>query len=71
MKTSKEILEGIDYELLNNQKQILITMIQDWGECNDPDQIRDAREVEGLLNLLDDIQDYAIDSLGKDEKEVF
>ena len=46
-------------------------MIQDWGESDDPQQKRDANEVEGLLSLIDSIQDYAVDVLGMKDSDVF
>lgn len=51
-------IEKIDFKKLKNQKQILINMIQDWGEADDPQQKSDANDVEGLLSLIDSIQDY-------------
>jgi hypothetical protein len=64
-------IKNIDFEKLKKQKAILINMIQDWGEADDSYQNEDAKEAEGLINLIDGIQDYAVDTLGVDEKEVF
>ena len=64
-------IEKIDFKKLKNQKQILINMIQDWGESDDPHQKSDANDVEGLLSLIDSIQDYAVDVLGMKESDVF
>lgn len=64
-------LSKIDYTKLKEQKAILINMIQDWGEADDPQQKADAKEMEGLLHLVDSIQDNAVDKLGMAEEEVF
>ena len=64
-------LSKLDYQKLKEQKAILINMIQDWGEANDEQQKKDAQEVEGLVHLIDAIQDNAVDVLGMDESEVF
>lgn len=64
-------IKKIDFEKLKAQKAIFINMIQDWGESDDPQQKSDANEVEGLLSLIDSIQDYAVDVLGIKESDVF
>jgi hypothetical protein len=64
-------LANIDYKALKEQKAILINMIQDWGEADDEQQKKDAEKAEGLIHLIDAIQDYAVDVLRKDENEVF
>ena len=55
-------IKNVDFNKLRTQKEILINMMQDWSKAN---------ELEGLLNLIDEIQDYAVDVLGVDESEVF
>lgn len=70
MKTP-DFIKRIDWKQLQRQKLIFINMIQDWGEADDADQREDAEEAEGLLNLIDTIQDYAVDELGMDENVVF
>jgi hypothetical protein len=64
-------LGRIDWGNLSQQKAILINMIQDWGEADDSDQQKDASRVEGLLELIDHIQDQAVDVLGFSQEEVF
>ena len=51
------LLCGIDWDLLREQKRWLV---EQQGE-----------EAEGLLCLLDGLQDFAVDRLGKLESEVF
>ena len=64
-------LSKINYLWLREQKMILINMIQSWEESDDEQQRKDAKEVEGILYLIDEIQDQAVDVLGKDEELVF
>ena len=64
-------IKNIDFNRLQKQKEILISMIQDWGGSKDKDQQNAASEVEGIVHLIDAIQDYAVDSLGMKESEVF
>lgn len=59
------LLAGIDWELLRQQKAWLLDVAVD----ADVDEDVDAQE--GLLNLLDNIQDFAVDSLGLSEAVVF
>lgn len=53
--TMKEFLSGIDIEMLKDQKA---------------DLIRESFN-EGLVSLIDKIQDIAVDEFGYDEKSVF
>jgi hypothetical protein len=58
-------IENIDWEQLKKQKATLTKVVfntQD-GEVWD--------DLEGLLNLIDAIQDYAVDELGVEENVVF
>lgn len=61
----------IDWEKLKKQKLIFLNMLSDWGESDDENQRKDAQEAEGLLNLIDAIQDHAVDVMGLPEKKVF
>jgi hypothetical protein len=62
---------NVDWAKLKNQKSILINMIQDWAQADDENQRNDAEEVKGIVHLIYCIQDYAVDKLGIEEKEVF
>ena len=44
-----KVIEGIDWDLLHNQKQELLKIV--WEKDND--------KIEGLVNLLDELQDVA------------
>ena len=64
---SSALLKSIDYALLKQQKSILIDLIYE------PETIttKKRKELEGLLCLLDSIQDHAVDVLGFSPKIVF
>jgi hypothetical protein len=58
---------NIDLPLLKQQKDIFIRMIQAWGEADDEDQRTEAAEVEGLLYLIDEVQDECEKTIEDDE----
>jgi hypothetical protein len=66
-KTAEELINGIDWELLKKQKRSLLSIISD-GFLPDEEPKDD---LIGIVNLLDSIQDYAVDVMGVDEKTVF
>lgn len=59
------IIDNIDLSLLKEQKTALYSIRQ---EVLSPEQFE---AVEGILCLIDAIQDYAVDVLGVDKHEVF
>lgn len=65
------LLSNIHWAMLRKQKDIFIRMIESWGEADDTDQRGEAEDVEGLLTLIDKIQDFAADRLGYGEELVF
>lgn len=65
------LLSQINYQKLKTQKDILNRMILSWNKSEDPQRKKDAIEAEGLMNLLDSIQDNAVQYLGFTEEEVF
>jgi len=56
----------IDFELLRKQKKTLVTAM-DLGLFKD----EAVEHFAGVINMLDDMQDYAVDSAGFDHKDVF
>lgn len=58
-------IRGIDLILLKDQKHKLINI----PKADLHDDHADA--LEGIINLLDAIQDYAVDELGFNAKDVF
>ena len=60
------VLDTIDYPKLKAQKQKLIYV------TDDSDLTQETRdELQGIINLLDSIQDFVVDVMGKPESEVF
>jgi hypothetical protein len=70
-ESADDIIDFIDFEKLRKQKEKLLSMIEDWESSPDKSKQESAKEVMGIVHLVDHIQDYAVDVLGKDEKEVF
>lgn len=66
--TATEIIEGIDFPQLKGQKLSLLATID---ELEREGKTTQAKDLTGILTLIDHIQDHAVDVLGKDEKEVF
>lgn len=75
-------IKKIDFEMLRNQKSDLLEVIEslemDAEQANGAGEekyskilIYQSLSLKGLLGLIDSIQDYAVDVLGKDENEVF
>lgn len=62
-----EHLKNIDWELLKKQKKSLLAVIE-YFETNKMPLVED---LEGILNLIDAIQDNAVDVYGVDENLVF
>jgi hypothetical protein len=65
-KTAKKLIKRINWKLLRRQKQDLLNVINKKATT-----IKQKESLEGILNLLDSIQDLAVDVLKVDEWEVF
>jgi hypothetical protein len=64
-------IKNINFKQLKLQKKVLLGVIQDF-ETNKPEShVLDLKEMQGVLNLLDSIQDYAVDVLKMNELDVF
>jgi hypothetical protein len=63
--TMEEFIEKIDFDLLKKQKSKLFDIIRD------SDNIETVDLVEGLIILINTIQDIAVDEYGYNENEVF
>ena len=66
------LIKKIDLNLLREQKQILIDL--QYRENPNGSQNLKANEfkaLEGIISLIDHIQDEAVEQLGLDESEVF
>ena len=62
----KNFLEKINFTELKKQKHTLIHLID--ANKLDPDFVGD---VQGIINLIDSIQDIAVDKYGYKESDVF
>jgi hypothetical protein len=65
-KCMPEFMKNIDWELLKKQKMSLLE-IQEMTCFTKEDQ----ENMTGIVNLLDALQDYAVDVVGLSEKQVF
>jgi hypothetical protein len=54
----------IDWALLRRQKATLVKLIRSLGKT-------DANHLQGILSLVDSLQDFAVDKVGLSEKTVF
>jgi hypothetical protein len=61
-----EVYRGIDWDLLKQQKKILLAVIN-----KDEVNPEEKEGLEGILGLIDQIQDDAVDNFGMDENLVF
>lgn len=64
-KTAEELIQGIDFELLKEQKKALLEITEN---CDDVPKLE---KIEGVIALINEIQDYAVDILGIDENIIF
>ena len=71
-----EFIKEIDFKMLREQKSLLLKIIDICQGANDltSDEIAilsKADELDGIVHLLDALQDYCTDEAGIDETEVF
>jgi len=59
-------VEKIDWLELRNQKRLLLETIN-----NDAVSPEHKEALEGILSLIDAVQDYAVDEMGMSEEDVF
>ena len=64
-----EFIDGIDFTELRNQKSTLFKLIVELDKGDDDNQ--QVNDLDGILHLIDALQDYAVDVLGWDEKIVY
>ena len=60
------VLDTIDYPKLKEQKATLVTLNEQFGE-----ESMNKEALDGVIHLIDGLQDYAVDVLGKSEETVF
>ena len=74
MKETLKVISNIDFALLKEQKQLLIEAIESIEEEteNFGDDAQDKLDaLNGILNMIDNIQDAIVRDGFKKEKEVF
>jgi hypothetical protein len=67
-------IQNINWELLKEQKQSLIAVISEYDNDYPKEAIvikERLKHIEGILNLIDALQDFAVEEMGIDEKLVF
>lgn len=64
-KNAEELIKGIDFSMLKEQKKVLLILIED------NNNVLVVEKLEGIIGLIDEVQDYAVDVLGFDENLVF
>jgi len=64
----KDFIKEINFDQLKEQKKDLIQVVT-YLEKQGLKKM--SGSLEGILNLIDKVQDIAVDKLGYDEKEVF
>lgn len=68
MYTLNNIFEKMNWGLLRHQKLVLLHLTDEDKDRLTPDEVI---AVEGIICLMNDIQDIAVDELGYPEDEVF
>lgn len=58
-------MQNMDWDLLRQQKKSLLGVIEN------TDNVPVLEHLEGIVVLIDAMQDYAVDIMGLDEKDVF
>ena len=74
MKNEKNeiTIEGIDFNLLREQKDVLINLqYRTNPDGNNVVRTKEFEAIEGIINLIDHIQYLAVEQLGLPEEEVF
>lgn len=69
LEDQPEFIQKIGWESLRTQKTTLLYLIENRGKHNLDDHMVD--DLDGIINLLDAVQDYAVDECGFDENRVF
>ena len=65
LEVAPQFIQNIDWKLLRKQKRTLLKI------ANDIDNVPKLEHVEGIIVLIDALQDYAVDIAELKEREVF
>ena len=68
-KNFPDVLKKIDWTTLRTQKATLLKVIDFCG--GNPETAKFINDLDGILNLIDALQDYAVDEMGVPEMHVF
>jgi hypothetical protein len=68
LELTPDCIKNIDWKLLRKQKRTLLQTIIKLETGDEDDPVTD--DLDGILHLIDSIQDYAVDVLGLPEHEV-
>ena len=68
LEMTPDCIKNIDWKLLRKQKRTLLKTIIKLETGDEDDPVTD--DLDGILHLIDSIQDYAVDVLGLPEHEV-
>lgn len=71
MNTPITITFQLDFKLLKQQKKTLIHLIADLDNKKKPASLKQTEDLEGILGLINSIQDYVVDNGLLTEKGVF
>lgn len=66
-----QLIDRIDWRMLKEQKRTLISIIEDKRDTFTLEAIDQLGDLEGILELIESIQDCAVDEMGVPEEEVF
>ena len=66
-----QLIDRIDWRMLKEQKRTLISVIEDKRDTYTIEARDQLGDLEGILELIESIQDCAVDEMGVPEEEVF
>jgi hypothetical protein len=66
-----QLIDRIDWPMLKEQKRTLISIIEDKRDTFTIEARDQLGDLEGLLELIESIQDCAVDEMGVPEELVF
>jgi hypothetical protein len=66
-----QFFRAVNWPLLKRQKISLLTCMDKLEENDPPIDPECIKDLQGIINMIDSMQDIAVDDLGMSEKEVF
>jgi hypothetical protein len=66
LELAPDFVQKIDWKMLRKQKKDLLKVIN-----NDSVSPKEKESLEGIMSLIDHIQDYAVDTCELSERKVF